>query len=138
MIRYWLPALIWSAVLLALSGRAGSGSVTGRFLEWLLPAASPMFDPAHFLFRKTLHVLGYGLLGFLNFRAVRGGQRGWALRWSALAVLLAVIIASLDEWHQSFVPGRTGTFDDVAIDFAGAVLAQVLIRGRDEGRNVQC
>ncbi len=130
LIRYWLPALIWSAVLLFLSGRAGAGSMTARVLQWLLPATSPMFDPVHFSIRKTVHVLAYGLLGFLDFRAVRGPRKGWTLRWSAVAVALAVIIASLDEWHQSFVPGRTGTPVDVVIDCAGATLAQLVIPKR--------
>jgi VanZ family protein len=120
--------MAWSAVLLALSGQAGSGSLTSQILGWLLPASSPAFDAGHFALRKSLHVLAYGLLGFLNFRAVRGPRSGWNLRWSLIAVTLAVFIASLDEWHQTFVPGRTGVVSDVAIDCMGATLAQVLVR----------
>ena len=109
---------------------SSSSSLTSWILGWLLPAASSAFDATHFAMRKSLHVLGYGLLGYLNFRAVRGEKRGWTLRWSVTAVLLAVIIASLDEWHQSFVPGRTGTPLDVVVDCAGATLAQIAIRAR--------
>ncbi|HEX7419406.1 MAG TPA: VanZ family protein [Thermoanaerobaculia bacterium] len=123
--------MAWSAVLLILSGRAGSGSLTSQILGWLLPASSPAFDAAHFALRKSLHVLAYGLLGFLTFRAVRGEKKGWTLRWSVTAVLLAVSIASLDEWHQSFVPGRTGTPLDVVVDCAGATLAQLFSKIAD-------
>jgi VanZ family protein len=126
LIRYWLPALAWSAVLLILSGQAGSSFLTFRMLEWVVPASSQSFDIVHVLLRKTLHVLGYGLLGFLDFRAVRGERTGWTLRWSAIAIGLVVIIASLDEWHQASVPGRTGTPLDVVVDCAGATLAQVI------------
>lgn len=52
------------------------------------------------------------------------------LRWSAIAVALVAVIASLDEWHQSYVPGRTGELRDVGLDLVGATLAQVLIRVR--------
>ena len=134
LIRYWLPALIWSAVLLAISGRAGSGTVTAGFLEWFIPASHPYFELVHFIVRKSLHLSGYGLLGYLDFRAVRGPRTGWTLRWSAIAVVLAVVIASLDEWHQSHVPGRTGVGSDVVIDCCGAMVAQILIRRmKDEG-----
>lgn len=128
LIRYWLPALIWSAVLLILSGRAGSSSITIAVLSWIFPPSNPAFEEVHFGLRKLIHLLAYGLLGYLDFRAVRGPRTGWKLRWSAIALTLVVVIASLDEWHQTYVPGRTGQVRDVGLDFAGAALAQVVIR----------
>ncbi len=125
MVRYWVPAVVWSAALLWMSGGAGSPGLTARILEWIVPAASPQFEPMHFLLRKSGHILAYGLLGALDFRAVRGARSGWTLRWSIAAVALATVIAILDEWHQSMVPMRTGTPSDVAIDCVGAVLVQI-------------
>jgi VanZ family protein len=109
-----------------MSGNAGSSGVSAQILEWIIPPASPAFEPAHFLFRKAVHVLAYGLLGALDFRAVRGARNGWKLTWSIAAVSLALSIAALDEWHQSMIPTRTGTVSDVALDTAAATLAQVL------------
>jgi VanZ family protein len=40
---------------------------------------------------------------------------------SALSVLSTFIVASLDELHQRFVPGRVSSFHDVMVDTAGAV-----------------
>jgi VanZ family protein len=111
-----------------MSGAPGSPGLSGEILAVLIPPSSPMFEPAHFLLRKTAHVIAYGLLGALDFRAVRGSRIGWALRWSIIAVALATTIAVLDEWHQSTVPLRTGSPWDVAIDFSGAVLAQIAWR----------
>lgn len=111
-----------------MSGQAGSTSMTGTLLGWLISPMNTWFEPAQVILRKTLHVVAYGLLGALDFRAVRGAQRGWLLRWSAIAVLLATTVASLDEWHQSYVPGRTATPRDVVIDMAGAMLAQFLFK----------
>lgn len=107
-------------------------------LSWMFPQTNPAFEEVHFGIRKILHVLAYGLLGYLDFRAVRGPRSGWQLRWSMIALTLVLVIASLDEWHQSHVPGRTGQGRDVALDFVGAAIAQILIRGRggrmkDEG-----
>lgn len=128
LIRDWLPAAIWSAVLIAFSGHSGSGSVTEKILAWVVSPSSRVFDPLHVLIRKSLHVLAYGFLGALDFRAVRGTRTGWTLRWSAIAVGLATLIAAIDETHQSFVPGRTAGVSDVVLDCAAATLAQFLFR----------
>ena len=130
LVSYWLPAVIWSAVLIAVSGRAGSSGITARILQLVVPSGSSLFEPLHYLVRKTIHVLAYGTLGALDFRAVRGQRAGWTLRWSIIAVALVLVVASIDEWHQSFVPERTGTPVDVLIDCAGATLAQVIVRRR--------
>jgi VanZ family protein len=128
LIRYWLPAAFWSAVLLLMSGNLGSSGLTFGVLGWIVSPDNPMFDAIHFLLRKTGHLLAYGLLGALDFRAVRGTRGGWYLRWSVIAVVLAVLIAAIDEWHQTTVPGRTGVPTDVVIDAAGATLAQIVYR----------
>jgi len=119
---------LWSAILLLASGNAASSTVTGHFLEFLLPPLAPSFEPVHVLIRKTGHILAYGLLGALDFRAVRGPRRGWRLAWSVIAVVLVIVIASLDEYHQSFFPSRTGVPGDVVIDACGAALAQAVIK----------
>jgi hypothetical protein len=44
----------------------------------------------------------------------------------ALALALSFLFAVLDEYHQTFVPGRGGTWTDVAIDGLGASLAGLI------------
>ena len=67
------------------------------------------FQPIHFYMRKGGHVFGYGLLSILLFRAWREtlpalGNPRWTYRWANIAVLGTAFVASLDEWHQSFLP----------------------------------
>ena len=82
--------------------------------------------------RKSGHVFGYGLLSILFFRAWREtlpsltGAR-WMLRWSSIAVLGTAVVASLDEWHQSFIPSRTGTYKDVILDTSAGIAAQLAL-----------
>ena len=38
-----------------------------------------------------------------------------------------MVVASLDEFHQSFLPGRTGVFRDVVLDTMGAIFVQALL-----------
>lgn len=62
-------------------------------------------------------MLGYALLA-LSFAWGLGGKPKTA--W--LALVLAVLYAISDEFHQTFVPGRNGTPVDVTIDSLGASL----------------
>jgi VanZ family protein len=43
---------------------------------------------------------------------------------------VAVFYAMSDEWHQSFVPGRSALFSDVLIDSTGAAIAALIWYGR--------
>jgi VanZ family protein len=45
-----------------------------------------------------------------------------------LAITLTVAYGFLDEWHQSFVPGRMPDWRDIAADTFGAVLAMLAVR----------
>jgi VanZ family protein len=40
---------------------------------------------------------------------------------------MTVLVASLDEWHQTFIPSRTGTVRDVILDSGAALTAQIVI-----------
>jgi VanZ family protein len=84
----------------------------------------------HFLIRKLAHLTEYGIFGALAFRGFRGGQSGWSRSSSIAAIATAAVLAGIDEWHQTFVPGRTGAFSDVLIDVCGATLSQLILRRR--------
>jgi VanZ family protein len=133
-ITYWLPPLLWAAVILSASTDAFSGANTGSVLErivvWITghPVLPATLDTLNFVIRKCAHLTEYGILGALTFRALRGQEKSWSLRWAIGAVLFAACIASIDEIHQTFVPSRTGTWHDVVLDVAGAAVAQILIR----------
>ena len=92
------------------------------------PVPPALFEAIHFFIRKSAHLIEYAILGALFFRAARGDRREWRLQWSALAVLLAAVVASADEWHQTLIPSRTAAVSDVVLDTAGATVAQILIR----------
>ncbi len=70
------------------------------------------------LLKKTMHVLGYGFLTWLNLRALRGSRADDAST-RAVSAGMALLYAASDEYHQTFVPGRNGSLVDVAIDGVG-------------------
>ncbi|BCW96445.1 MAG: VanZ family protein [Fimbriimonadales bacterium] len=138
----WLPATLWVGMLLVIfyfSSQAGSpensaGWILG-FLRWIAPSLAERLTPEHlqllnYLFRKLGHGTGYFLLtlvGYWAFRYSFGMDAPRARRW---AIITSFIRAVLDEIHQAFVPGRTGTPVDVMIDAVGIALAAWLIRRR--------
>jgi VanZ family protein len=134
-LKAWIAAILWLIVIAIESTALASSENTSRILYPLLHYLFNMdwerFDYWHFYIRKTGHVFGYGMLCFLLFRAWRAtwplNSAKWSLRWAGLAVLGTAIVASLDEWHQSFIPTRTGRWQDVVLDTCAGIAAQILI-----------
>jgi VanZ family protein len=78
------------------------------------------------------HFAGYFMLSLLLFRAWRATLRGaslsrWSIQWAGIAFFMAALVASLDEWHQTYLPSRTGALHDVLLDSFAALIAQVVI-----------
>ena len=124
-LRTWLPAVLWTAVI-ALESGFGSPGKTAPVLQqialWLFGDMDPArFASMHHAVRKGGHFLGYGILGYLWFRAftrVINSTQACA----GLAIACTFVIACLGEWHQSFLPSRSGQFSDVVLDTCGALL----------------
>ena len=89
----------------------------------------PSFGLLDLIVKKGAHMLGYGLLALAYWYGLRFDKHLW---W--LALLLALLYAISDEYHQSFVPGRHPSWVDVAVfDGGGAsltLLAVSVIRKR--------
>ena len=134
-LKAWIAAILWLIVIAIESTALASASNTSRILypllHWLFNMDPERFDYWHFYIRKTGHVFGYGMLCFLLFRAWRAtwpkNNVKWTPLWASLAILGTAIVASLDEWHQTFIPTRTGRWQDVVLDTCAGILAQILI-----------
>jgi VanZ like family len=76
---------------------------------------------------KSGHSIGYALLAVVLLRAfARGRLAGVTWRAGLAAIVLATMYGVSDEWHQSFVPGRSPDRYDVLADGIGATLGVVL------------
>ena len=132
--RYWLPVVVWTAIIFLLSSDLMAASHTGGFLRALIskllgrPISDRHFEMLHFAIRKCGHLTEYAFLSALLFRALRGARAGWRLQWAVRALAISTLIASLDETWQTLFPTRSGSPWDVAIDAAGAAAAQGIIR----------
>ena len=107
----WLAALAWMGVIFFLSAQSS--------LPDLTPGAPHLEEIGG-------HLLVYAVLVLLWERALRAAgvrRAGW---W---ALAIAALYGLSDEFHQSFVPGRTMTVVDLAFDVVGAGAA-LLVTGR--------
>jgi VanZ family protein len=135
-LKAWIALILWLIVIAIESTTYLSSENTSHFLypvlHFLFGIDYASFEPYHAFLRKTGHVFGYGLLSILLFRAWRetlpatGGAR-WTFRWANIAVLGTALVASLDEWHQSYLPTRTGTVHDVILDTCAGIAAQLAV-----------
>ena len=75
------------------------------------------------MFRKCAHLTEYAVLALLLWRGVRkpskSNPRAWDWREARFTLLLVMLYAATDEFHQQFVATRTSLVSDVFIDTAG-------------------
>ncbi len=112
----WLPLLLWLGLIFYLSSRS-------TFPEPPLPLVGGPWLRQHL--SKLAHVTEYAILGALAYRAARTVRTGRSL-WVGVFIF-GVVAGALDEFHQSFVPGRSARVTDVLIDSAGTFLALATI-----------
>ena len=132
---YWVPVFFGLSVIWMESTVTMGATNTSR---WLLDICHALwgqtdnasFETAHFFLRKLGHFSGYGLLSVLFYRAWyanvglfwKGLRQGLRFKAAGLAVFCTFLVASMDEWHQSFLAGRVSSFYDVMIDTCGALV----------------
>ncbi len=100
----WSLVIVWAAVI------------------WILSSIPDLNSglKQDFLLRKIAHMLEFALLVVLLYRALpKPKHQNW--QRFALASLLALGYAAIDEIHQGYVPGRQPSVRDVAIDAIGII-----------------
>jgi VanZ family protein len=144
--RNWWAALIWLGVIRLESTEAASSTNTLGLIHAVLAFlhVTGWAWQVNYVLRETGHFMGYGILAVLVFLALRNTNRDrlalvlsrrwgtclhdlWRMEWVWLGVGVTVITAALDEIHQSFLPSRSGRWQDVVLDTCGAAVLQVVL-----------
>ena len=127
---YWLPPVLWALAVLCLSGDLGSGKNSLGILKWLFswfvdlePAQLKMIN---FYVRKTGHVLAYGFMYFLWFRAFREHADYGPWRACLWSLGFCLLNSSTDEGRQWFYASRGASIYDVILDMSGASLTALI------------
>ena len=123
----YAPLLIWIGVIFLLSSGQGASTRTSLIirpiLEFLFPTApEETLQLYHGLIRKCAHLTEYAILGLLACRSfINLSAASFRKYYYLLAAVLVFIVASADEFNQSFNPERTSSPIDVLIDLTGGV-----------------
>jgi VanZ family protein len=150
---YWFPVLGALIFICFTSTTLMGGHNTGLVVAAVWRA---LFGTSHiklawevnFIGRKIGHFFGYGIVGliFRNAWYKTSGAfslvaKSWLYPFSSfLAVVSTFAVASMDEYHQMFLPGRVGSLHDALLDASGALFLNFVflagvINKRRRGRN---
>lgn len=130
---YRILVVLWMVVIFAHSAMDAtdssqeSGVIVTFITEHLISGYDEMekeqqlevTDTVTIIVRKGAHMTEYAILGFLLVGALE--IRHLAILW-LVAWMVAIAYAGTDEFHQTFVPGRSGELRDVYVDSAGALI----------------
>jgi VanZ family protein len=103
LVSSWAPVVLWAGVIFAVSS---------------IPSLSTELGVWDLVLRKLAHFTEYAVLGFLLARAAP----------ALPAFTLGLLYAVSDEVHQSFVSGRKGAPEDVAVDAVGLLVGVLVLR----------
>lgn len=116
-------ALLWMALIFTLSSALFAPRMS-------FDSTLDFFGAVNYVVRKCAHAGEFGILMWLLLRSFY--PRPFALdraRWYAVSISL--IYAASDEFHQTYVPLRSGKATDVLFDAAGILVVAYLIQRVD-------
>lgn len=152
---YWLPVLLWAGLIFYFSSQSYEEQnlqpTLSQYIDaevigdWFSGVSFRYADEEvsvetlgaagflEFFIRKAAHFTVYFVLAFLLVRAFSQSLRTRAkIFWFSL--ILAVLYAASDEFHQSFTAGRTPLPLDVVLDsfsaFVGTIVSYFFYAGR--------
>ncbi len=141
---FWFLAILWMIMIFYYSSKTAVEStqdsmVVGMAIGRLFVAdydelpKSEQYDIAKSIehpIRKTAHAMEYAVLGLFLMLGLYANKKYALKKYYVCRNLLcpwlfATFYACTDEFHQLFVPGRSGQITDVCIDSGGALLGVV-------------
>ena len=129
----WLPVVVGVAVIALesteiLGADHTSGPLRLLFQAIFGPVSNAHWEILHSLVRKSGHFLGYGAIGLTWLRALKLTlPHSRLIEDSVLALIGTALVASADEYHQAFLPNRTGSPWDVLLDCCGVIALQLAV-----------
>jgi VanZ family protein len=129
----WLPVAVGICIIWIESTEFFGSDHTSHPLRLIFQAifgvvSDERWAIIHQLIRKSGHFLGYGAIGLTWLRAWwMTLPRSHFLPDALLALAGTALVASCDEWHQTYLPNRNGSPWDVLLDCCGSLSLQLLV-----------
>lgn len=128
-IIYWLAVIFWFILIFILSAQPvyksnglskGIAKEIMKIIEYIIPDNDISLARLNHYLRKFAHFFAYMILGILIMNVLSAIKINGKKR-IVLALLICIVYAITDEFHQLFVPGRGAQVKDVIIDTLGAL-----------------
>jgi VanZ family protein len=124
----FVPLILWICIIFYASSDNGSITHTSRFirplLEFLFPnSPEETLQIYHGYIRKLAHLTEYAILAFFASRTFFYSSKQILQKyWYLFAFTIVLMVASVDEYNQSYNLNRTGSIYDVALDCLGGTI----------------
>lgn len=130
-IFWWMVVVLWCfAIYRFTASPFSTGSSTQAIIGDMINISDSAAAALNIIVRKASHAIAFGALALFVLFALKDSRKSFILAW-----LFATLYGALDEYHQSFVPGRSAAVMDVGIDSFGALaalmLAKFFIKGKE-------
>ena len=123
---HYLPLILWMAVIFAFSANPKPYSALPQ--SWSEPSSSnPVGPSSDEILGRFLHVGEYIVLAILVSRMSLLGKRNNA-GLIMVVIGLSGLYALSDEFHQSFVPGRSAQWSDLLLDLIGILIGVLVFK----------
>lgn len=125
-----LLIIIWMIIIFIFSAMAGddSSNLSSGVLYTILKIIPTLSESttAHIIIRKLAHMIEYAILSALIINLEH--QLGYKIKLKqiAIAILCSALYALTDEFHQTFINGRSGNITDVGIDTSGTIITGLI------------
>ncbi len=132
--------VLWMGFIFYMSAQPAevSSEISGSVIEIIAEKVYPNFEDLssfeqteivesfQFVVRKSAHIIAFALLGILSFLSFISYTKLRFLVRTLLSLLLSLLYAAGDEYHQRFVSGRSCELRDFLLDAAG-IIGAILI-----------
>jgi VanZ family protein len=123
---WWVLVLTWCAIIFYFTeSPTFTGENTQKIIDSSITGSQESKDQVkylNYLIRKSSHLIAFGFLAFLVWEAMTPNCWAYIGAWT-----FATLYGGIDEWHQSYIPGRSASIYDVLIDSLGASVILLIL-----------
>lgn len=123
----WMLLVIWMIFIFIMSSFNGniSSNQSGSIADLIYNLFNiSNTEKVSLIVRKCAHVSEFFILGILVINLV---SKYNVKHISFISFIVCVLYASSDEFHQLFVPGRSGQVTDIFIDMIGTIFSLLVM-----------
>ncbi|MBK7996871.1 MAG: VanZ family protein [Blastocatellia bacterium] len=129
---FTLASIAWVLIISSFSTSSFGANKTASYIEVYLRELFPTFQTStihliHIAIRKLGHFIEFGIFSALIFGIFAAKKNSWKINWLLFSTIIVIIIALLDEYHQSFVRNRSASLQDSLVDILGGLTALLIL-----------